>query len=61
VAFALDDIKDWREGISCTPTTLAAITGKTPEIVVLLRGAAKVYGRETHNMLLFKFWQDGNH
>jgi hypothetical protein len=47
MGFALADIKQWREGISCTPTALAAITGKTPdEIGVLLQRAAKVYERE---------------
>src|SRR5215510_8554329 len=44
--FALGDIKDWRDGISCTPTALAAITGKAPdEIGALLQQAAEIYGR----------------
>lgn len=45
MAFALGDIKEWRKGMSCTPTALAAITGETPdEIGVLLRRAAAEYG-----------------
>ena len=47
MAFALGDIQGWRDGLSCTPTALVAVTGKTPdEIGALLRRAAKIYGRE---------------
>ncbi len=47
MAFVLDDIKGWHPGISCTPTALGAITGKTPdEIGTLLHQAAKELGRE---------------
>jgi hypothetical protein len=39
VAFALDDIKDWRKGISCSPTTLRPLSLEAAN------------GRETHNIV----------
>lgn len=45
--FELADIRDWHQDLSCTPTALAAISGKTPnEIGVLLQHAGRANGRE---------------
>jgi hypothetical protein len=53
VEFALADIKEWRKGLSCSPTALTAITGQTPdEISVLLQEAAKINGRDISAELL---------
>lgn len=47
MAFQLADITGWQDGLSCTPTALAAISGKAPgEIGELLKLAAKQNGRE---------------
>jgi hypothetical protein len=52
MAFVLGDIKGWRQEISCTPTALGAITGKTPdEIGTLLHQSAKELGREIPDQL----------
>jgi hypothetical protein len=53
VKFALTDIRKWKSGLSCSPTALAAITGKTPdEIAVLLKEAARINGRDISVELL---------
>ena len=53
MVFKLADIKDWNAGLSCSPTALAAITGKTPtEIGGLLKDAAKINGRDISEELL---------
>jgi hypothetical protein len=50
MVFKLADIKDWNAGLSCSPTALAAITGKTPtEIGGLLKDTAKINGPERRN------------
>ena len=50
--FALADVVDWIEQLSCTPTALAAITGKTPtEIGIVLKKAAEINGHEISNAL----------
>ncbi len=47
MAFQLADINGWREGISCTPTALAALSGKTPdEVHTVIREVAAERGRE---------------
>lgn len=47
MVFELRDIKDWRKELSCTPTTLCALSGKTPEeIGELLQAAALANGRK---------------
>lgn len=44
--FKVADVSDWTEGLSCTPTALAALTGKTPaEVATLLAEAAEKAGR----------------
>ncbi|RWC59486.1 hypothetical protein [Mesorhizobium sp.] len=44
--FNLRDVRDWTKDASCTPTALAALTGKTPqEIGVLLAEIAAEDGR----------------
>lgn len=46
MAFGLGDIKDWQEGLSCTPTALSALSGKaTTEIAALLQDEARKHGR----------------
>jgi hypothetical protein len=45
--FKLGDVIGWTRDSPCTPTALAAITGKTPEeIGSVLRAAAKANGRD---------------
>jgi hypothetical protein len=47
MAFKLKDVTGWHSDVTCTPTALAAITGKTPdEVAILLHEAAKIHGRE---------------
>ena len=44
--FKVADINGWIEGLSCTPTALAALTGKTPEeVATFLAKAAEENGR----------------
>jgi hypothetical protein len=50
--FKLGDINGWHPNVRCTPTALAAITGKTPEeIGGVLQKAAEFYGREIPEQL----------
>jgi hypothetical protein len=47
MALKLADIVDWKDGLSCSPTALCAISGKTPtEIGVLLQQIAGEQGRK---------------
>jgi hypothetical protein len=58
VAFQLGDIEGWTEGLSCTPTALAGLSGKTPkQIGIMLSEIAIKNGRsigpelrETYNV-----------
>lgn len=50
--FELRDVKDWTKGTSCTPTALAAVTGKSiNEICAVLKNAAACHGREISDEL----------
>jgi hypothetical protein len=49
----LHHIQDWFEGLSCAPTALAAISGKSlAEIGVCLQQAANAHGRHISEQLL---------
>jgi len=49
----LHHIQDWFDGLSCAPTALAAITGKSlADIGILLQQAADVHGRHISDRLL---------
>jgi hypothetical protein len=45
--FTLRDIKAWQHGVSCTPMSLSALSGKRPDkIAVLLQDASKKHDRD---------------
>ncbi|MBU1211650.1 MAG: hypothetical protein KJ587_10305 [Alphaproteobacteria bacterium] len=45
--FTLDDVREWQTGVSCTPTALAAISGRTPtDIGQMLQNIAARCGRQ---------------
>lgn len=52
MAIALNDVVDWSDGVSCTPTALAAISGRTPaEIGVILAQCANARGEKIPSTL----------
>jgi len=54
--FNLADVNSWQEGLSCTLTALAAITGKTPtEVAGVLQQAAKLRNEDISAELLDKY------
>jgi hypothetical protein len=61
MAFKLADVNEWQSGHSCTPTALAALSGKTPQeihelISKIARKKGRIIGAAMQNNYIIPDW-----